>query len=159
MGLSSGTFSACLLITTGTLASPTAWAELDLATDTFKVPWGKKSTKSAARRARNGSISISDGGQYADEIDLTCEYDEEDATLQVFLDAIESGDTVKVIFCKNKATPESATSGPLTTESYIKGEYNVYDGSEEYSPGKVNTVMLQLRRGPTCAVATRVPAA
>lgn len=156
MGLQAGDFSAVLLITAGTLATPTAWAELDLVTDTIAVPWGKTMLESSARRGKNGKIFVPGPGQFANSVDLSVENDDDDATLQVFIAAIASGAIVKVIFCNQKTTPDSLTSGPHADYSYIKGEYLVSGGNRDSSPGKVNTIKLELRRGESCALATMV---
>lgn len=155
MALKDGIFSAALIATGGTFASPTGWEELDLATDTIKVPYAVRATKSNARKFRNSDAFVDGGTNIASEIDLNFEYDAADTALNLLLAAVASRAKVIIAFCPHTAL-SSGDVIPPTDADYIKGEYRVFSRESDNSPGKVGMVSIQLKRGTDCNEAVLV---
>ena len=150
--LKDGFYSALLVKLTGTFATPLTWAELDLLTGALDVPWAVSPTKSESRRARDGDIFFDGQGQYATAVDITCENDDEDSTLQLLKDAENNKTKIVVAFCPHLKQAHT----PPDDASYIKGEYRVFGGKRSGSPGKSNMIEFQLRRSESCALAVMV---
>lgn len=134
MALKDGIFSAILLASGGTFASPSGLSEVDLVTDSINIPWELGSTPSSARKTRTGPRVVDGQANYGTQFDFTVEDDPEDANLAALLAALNNKTEVILLICPYL----SAANTPPTDAPYIKGKYRIYGGSPSYSPGKPN---------------------
>lgn len=152
MALKDGIYSAMLIASGGTFASPTGLAEVGLVEGAIDVPWALGNTKSNARITREGDIYMDGQGNYATAVDISVEDDPADTQLNLLKAALKAKTLVKVMFCPYL----SAANTPPTDAAYIKGEYRVYGGSPSYSPGKPNGIKFELRRTKECNAAVLI---
>lgn len=147
MALKDGIFSAVLLASGGTFATPTGLSEIDLLTDGINIPWELMSTPSAARKTRNGPRVVDGQANYGTAFDFTVEDDPEDDNLIALMAALTGKTEVIMLICPYLSAPNTAP----TDVPYIKGKYRIYGGSPAYSPGKPNGRSFQAKVHLTCA--------
>lgn len=157
MGMKDGIFSAMMLITSGTFASPTAFAEVKgLVGDAFG-PWMRDTTQLSSRHNRTGNKVVVGQPHHMDIVEFDLEWDPDDEQSVAIRDAYDAKTTkLKVVLCDDIAIVSNAPV-PDPTACYYKGEYIC----TEFKPtgrdkGNVTKFKVKFEQTVDCAVCVRV---
>lgn len=135
MSLKDGIFSALLIASGGTFASPTGISEVDLLSGGLSIPWERGRTQSQARKTRSGPRAIDGQDNLGTSFDFTVEDDPEDANLIALMAALNNKTQVILMACPYLSAPNT----PPTDAPYIKGKYRIYGGTPDHTPGSPNS--------------------
>lgn len=153
-----GIFSALLRVTAGTVAAPTAFAEVKTLNGDVKVPWETEVTQLDSRKTRNGKKGVYGRIHQGDEMEFTIDESEDDVQNAAIKAAYAAKSKLILVVCKSVlVTPGSPpTEAPNPDEEYLIGEYRVSSITPSRDPGKANSLSIKLFQTTDCAEAILV---